>query len=94
MHSFAKFLGLLWFYSFWNKATVTLFKDFVFVLFPYREGIFWHSEKEATFLWGVPFSNSLSALFFILYGLFSARHFVATNAMIVKFQNVDKQCIR
>ena len=51
-------------------------------------------KREATSLWGVPFSNSLSALYFILYDLFSARHFVATDAMIVKFQNVDKQYIR
>ena len=34
------------------------------------------------------------ALHFILYDLLSARRFVATDAMIVKFQNVDKQCIR
>ena len=53
-----------------------------------------HNSMEATSLWGVPFSNSLSALYFILYHLFSARRFVATDAMIVKFQNVDKQCIR
>ena len=32
--------------------------------------------------------NSLSALYFILYDLFSAWRFVATDAMIVKFQNV------
>ena len=51
-------------------------------------------KREATSLWGVPFSNSLSALYFILYDLFSARCFVATEAMTVKFQNVDKQCIR
>ena len=40
------------------------------------------------------FSNSLSALCFILYDLFSARRFVATGTMIVKFQRVDKQGIR
>ena len=51
-------------------------------------------KREATSLWGVPFSSSLSALYFILYDLFSARRFVATDAMIVKFQNVDKQYIR
>ena len=34
--------------------------------------------------------NSLSALYFILYDLFHDRLFVATDAMIVKFQNVDK----
>ena len=53
-----------------------------------------HDSMEATSLWGAPFSNSLSALPFILYTLFSIRRFVATDAMIVKFQNVDKQCIR
>ena len=51
-------------------------------------------KRKAISLWGVPFSNSLSALYFILYGLFSARRFVATDAMIVMLQNVYKQCIR
>ena len=50
-------------------------------------------KREATSLWGIPFSNSLSALYFILYDLFSARRFIATDPMIVKFENVDKQCI-
>ena len=53
-----------------------------------------HDSMEETFLWGVPFFNSLNALYFILYDLFSARSFVATKAMIVKIQNVDKKCIR
>ena len=53
-----------------------------------------HDSMEATSLSGAPFSNSLSALPFILYTLLSVRCFVATDAMIVKFQNVDKQCIR
>ena len=51
-----------------------------------------HDSMEATSLWGVPFSNSLSVLY--LYDLFSARRFVATDAIIVKFQNVNKQCIQ
>ena len=51
-------------------------------------------KREAKSLWGVPFSNFLGALYFILHDLFSARHFVATDAMIVKFQNVDKKCIQ
>ena len=42
---------------------------------------------------GVPFSDCLSALYFVLYDLFSARRFAATDVMIVNFQNVDKQCI-
>ena len=41
-------------------------------------------------LWGF----ALSALYFVLYDLFSARRFVAKYALIVKFRNVDKQCIR
>ena len=51
-------------------------------------------KKKTTSLRGVPFSNSLNALYFILYELFSARCFVATDAVIVKFQNVGKQCVR
>ena len=46
-------------------------------------------KREATSLWGVPFSNSLSDLYFIFYDLFSARRFVATDVMIVEFQNVN-----
>ena len=38
-------------------------------------------KREATSLWGVPFSNSLSDFF--------ARRFVATDVMIVEFQNVN-----
>ena len=53
--------------------------------------IFWHSEQGSNILMGS--SNSLSVLYFILYDLFSARRFVATNAIIVKFQNVNKQCV-
>ena len=37
-------------------------------------------KREATSLWGFPFSNSLSALYFILYDLFFAQRFVATHA--------------
>ena len=51
-------------------------------------------KREATSLRGVPFSNSLSALYFVLHDLFSARRFVATDAIIVEFQSVDKQYIR
>ena len=51
-----------------------------------------HDSMEATSLWGVSFSNSLSALY--LYDLFSARRFVAIDAVIVKFEKVDKQCIQ
>ena len=46
-------------------------------------------KREAISLWGVPFSNSLSDLYFIFYDLFSARRFVATDVMIVEFQNVN-----
>ena len=95
MHSFVKFLVLPWFYSFWNKAAVILFKIFSLFFFHVDKVFFGTPKREATSLWGVPFSNSLSALYFILYDLFSARRFAAaTDAMIVKFQNVDKQCIR
>ena len=75
------------------KAAVIHFKDFVFGLFPCQQGIFGTPKRAATPLWGVPFSNFLSALYFTLYDLFSARRIVATNSMTVKFQNVDKQCI-
>ena len=94
MHSFVKFLVLLWFYSFWNKAVVILLNILSLFFFHADKVFFSTPKREATFLWGVPFSNSLSALCFILYDLFSAQRFVATDAMIVKFQNVDKQCIR
>ena len=68
--------------------SISFVKDFVDKVF------FGTPKREATSLWGVPFSNSLSALYFILYDLFSAQRSVATDAMIVKFQKVDKQCIR
>ena len=64
------------------------------LLFFHVDKVFCGTPKwEGTSLWGVPFSNSLSALYFIFYDLFSARRFVATDAMIGNFQNVDKQCI-
>ena len=80
--------------SFWSKTAVILFKDFAFVLF-YIDKVFFGTRKmEAISLSGVFFSNYLSALYVILYDLFSAQRFVTTDAMIVKFQNVNKQCIR
>ena len=48
-------------------------------------------KREATSLWGVPFSNSLSALY-IVFMICSAQRFVVSKSL--KFQNVDKQCIR
>ena len=71
------------------------FSKILSLFFFHVDKVFYGTPKrEAISLWGVPFSNSLSALYFILYDLFSPRRFVATDALIVKFQNVDKQCIR
>ena len=35
----------------------------------------------------------LQFLYFVFYDMLSACRFVATDVMIVRFQNVDKQCI-
>ena len=65
------------------------------LFFFHVDKVFFGTPKmEGTSLWGALFSNSLSGFYFIFYDLFSARRFVATDAMIVKFQNVNKQCIR
>ena len=73
---------------------VLYFLKILSLFFFHVDKVFFNTPKwEATSLWGVPFSNSLSALCSILYDLFSAQHFVVMDAMIVKFQNVDKQCI-
>ena len=43
-----------------------------------------------------PYGERLSPILCLplYFDLLSARRFVATDALIVKFQNVDKQCIR
>ena len=70
------------------------FSKILSLFFFHVDKVFYGTPKrEAISLWGVPFSNSLSALYFILYDLFSARHFEAVDAMIVKFKNVDKKYI-
>ena len=94
MHSFVKFLVLFGFTLFYIRPLLH-FSKILYLLFFHVDKVFFGTPKrEATSLWGVPFSNSLSALYFILYDLFSPWRFVATDTMIVKFQNVDKKCIR
>ena len=74
---------------------VLYFSKILSLFFFHVDKVFFGTPKwEATSLWRVPFSNSLGAIYCILYGLFSAKRFVAMDAIIVKFQNVDKQCIR
>ena len=94
MHSFVKFLVLLWFALFEIRPLLYFSKILSLFFFHVYKVFFGTPKREATSLWGVPFSNSLSALYFILHDLFSARRFVVTDAMIVKFQNIVKQCIR
>ena len=86
MHSFAKFLVLLWFYSFWNKAFIILLNILPLFFFHADKVFFSTLKREATFLWGVPFSSFLSALCFILHDLFSAQRFVATAPWLWNFK--------
>ena len=94
MQSFVKFLVLLWLYCFWKKVGVILLSLFFF----HVNKVFFGTPKRKAISFlgggggGVPFSNSLSALYFILH-LFSVRRFEATDALIVKFQNLGKKYI-
>ena len=74
MHSFVKFLSSSYFFGFtlFEIRLLLYFSKILSLFFFHVDKVFFGTPKrEATSLWGVPFSNSFSAIYFILYDLFS-----------------------
>ena len=65
------------------------FEGFCFCSFSMSIRYFWHAEKGSNILMGSSFLQFFECLILcFFYDFFSARRFVAMEAMIVKFQNV------
>ena len=86
MLCFVKFNVLLWFYFFWRP--LLYFWRILFLFFFHVDKVFLARRKSKQH----PYGEFLSAILWVPYTLFfydffSARRFVAMEAMIVKFQN-------